>query len=96
VPSHSSYVLFLQLLSRGSTDVPALLAEVTQAWEATATVETSTWEAATVWDSATLRVKDVEDQASLAESVAPERVSRAEAENATALASAHEDDEFSV
>jgi hypothetical protein len=30
--SHFSYVLFPQLSSRGSVDVPVLLAEVTQAW----------------------------------------------------------------
>jgi hypothetical protein len=50
-------------------------------------------EAAAVWDSATLHAKDVEDQATQAEMVAPERVSRVKAENATALAFAHEDDE---
>jgi hypothetical protein len=34
--SHSSYILFLQLLSQGSADVPALLVEVTRAREAAA------------------------------------------------------------
>jgi hypothetical protein len=42
-------------------------------------------------DSAALRVKDVEDRAALAEMVALEKVSRVEVENATTLASAHED-----
>jgi ketosteroid isomerase-like protein len=43
------------------------------------------------WDSAALRVKDVEDWAALVEREALERVSRVKAENATVLASAHED-----
>jgi hypothetical protein len=33
----ASYVLFPQLLSQGSVNVPVLLVEVTQAWEATTT-----------------------------------------------------------
>jgi hypothetical protein len=37
--SHSSCVFFLQLLSQGSTYVPALLVEVTRAREATAAVQ---------------------------------------------------------
>jgi hypothetical protein len=64
--------LFPQLLSRGSVDVPTLLAEVTQSWEAATVVEvahiaamlvaeTSAWEASTMQDSATLRVMDAED-----------------------------------
>jgi hypothetical protein len=98
----SSCVLSLQLLSRGSVDVPTLLAEVTWDWEAitaaratrvvaVVSVETSAQEAATVWDSAALHVKDVEDRATLAERVALERVLRVETENAAALASASED-----
>jgi hypothetical protein len=43
------------------------------------------------WDSATLHVKDARDWATLAEREALERVSRVEVENATPLASAHED-----
>jgi hypothetical protein len=57
------------------------------------TVEASTREAIAAWDSIALRVKDVEDQDALVEREALERVSRAEAENATALASAREDAE---
>jgi hypothetical protein len=52
----------------------------------TLTTETSAYEAIAAWDSAALHVKDVEGQAALAG-----RVSRAEAENVTALTSAHED-----
>jgi hypothetical protein len=37
--SHPFYVLFLQLLSWGSADVPMLLVEVTRAWEAAAIAE---------------------------------------------------------
>jgi hypothetical protein len=37
--SHPFCVLFLQLLSWGSADVPMLLVEVTRAWEAAATAE---------------------------------------------------------
>jgi hypothetical protein len=77
-------------------DVPALLVEVTQTWEAAAAVEaarvmvvlvveTSAQEAAMVWDSIALCVKDVEDQSTLAEGVALEKVSGVEAENATTL-----------
>jgi hypothetical protein len=66
---HSSCVLFPQLLSRGSVDVPVLLAEVTQAQEAVAVVEathvmtmlaakTSAQEPTVVWDSTALRVRD--------------------------------------
>jgi hypothetical protein len=82
--------------------VPTLLAEVTRAWEATATVEathiavvlatqTSTQEATVTWDSATLRVNDVEDQASLTEREALETVLRVEVENVMALAFACKD-----
>jgi hypothetical protein len=53
-------------------DVPTLLAEVTQSWEAATVVEvahiaamlaaeTSAWEASTMQDSATLCVMDAED-----------------------------------
>jgi hypothetical protein len=83
-------------------DVPALLAEVTRAWEAAATVkttpvtailavDTSTQEVATVRDSVALHAKDAEDWATLAEREALEKVWRVEAENAMALASTHED-----
>jgi hypothetical protein len=99
---HSSRVLFPQLLSQGSTDVPVLRVEVTWVQEAAAAVEdarvvamlvveTSAWEPTTAWDSATLCVKDAEDQATLAEREALERVLRAEMENAVVLASARED-----
>jgi hypothetical protein len=75
-------------------DVPALHADVTQAREAAATVETAcvaatlavetfVRETAVAWDSAALRVKDADDRSTLAEREALERVSRAEAENAT-------------
>jgi hypothetical protein len=50
-------------------------------------------EATVAWDSATFRVKDVEDWIALAEKEALERVSKAEAENATVLASASKDTE---
>jgi hypothetical protein len=100
--SHFFYVLFPRLLSRGSVDVPALLAEVTQVWEIAiaaeatrATVilatEASAQETVVAWDSTNLRVKDAEDWAALAEREALERVSRVAAENATTLASTHED-----
>jgi hypothetical protein len=70
-------VLFLQLLSQGSTDVPALLAEVARVWEAVTTAEaacivavhaaeTCAQEAAMSWDSAVLHVKNAEDRATLA------------------------------
>jgi hypothetical protein len=63
--SYFSYVLCPQLLSLGSTDVPAFLAKLTRAREAiiaveaaraaaVLAVETSTQEATTVWDSTTL------------------------------------------
>jgi hypothetical protein len=75
---HFSCVLFMQLLSQGSTDVPAQLAEVTRVQEAAAAAEathvvamlateTSTREAAAAWDSTALCAKDVNDQATLAE-----------------------------
>jgi hypothetical protein len=75
---HPSYALFLQLFSRGNMDVPELLAEVTQAREATIVaeaarivamlvVETSAREASAAWDSATLHVRDAVDRAALAE-----------------------------
>jgi hypothetical protein len=100
--SHPSCVLFPQLLSWGSMDVPALLAEVTRAREAATAaevarvatvlaVETPIREPATAWDSATHRVKDAEDQTALEKREAIERVSRADAENITTLASTHED-----
>jgi hypothetical protein len=53
--------------------------------------ETSTWDVVTARDSTALRVKDAEDRAALAEREPLERVSRAEAVNATTLASACED-----
>jgi hypothetical protein len=53
--------------------------------------KTSIHEAAAARDITTLRVKDTEDRASLMEREAQERVSTMEAENAVALASAHED-----
>jgi hypothetical protein len=67
---HSSCVLFPHLLSQGSADVPALLAEETRAQEvarvmAMLVAKTSTREAATARDSAALRGKDAEDQAAL-------------------------------
>jgi hypothetical protein len=37
--SHFSYVLFMQLLSQGSADVPALLVEMARAREAATTIE---------------------------------------------------------
>jgi hypothetical protein len=57
--------MFMQLFFWGSADVPALLAEVTQAYEAAAAAEsacvmtmlaaeTSAREAAAAWESATL------------------------------------------
>jgi hypothetical protein len=71
-----SCILFLQLLSRGSADVPTLLAEVTREWEAAAAAEatrtavvlaakTLDQEAAAARDNATLCVKDAEDRAAL-------------------------------
>jgi NADPH-dependent ferric siderophore reductase len=56
-------------------------------------IETSPREATTMQDSATLHVQDAKDRASLAEREALEWVSKAEMENATVLASAHEDAE---
>jgi hypothetical protein len=99
---HSSCILFPQLLSQGSADVPVLLAKVVRAQEvATAmeatrvtamlAAETSTREAVAVWDGSALCVNDAEDCVALAEREALERVSRAEAENAATLASTHED-----
>jgi hypothetical protein len=69
-------VVFLQLLSQGSRDVPTLLAEVTLVQEATTATEvtrvmavhgakTSTQEVVAAWDSGTLRVKDVDDWATM-------------------------------
>jgi hypothetical protein len=66
--------LLPQLLSQGITDVLMLLAEVTQAWEATANAEAtrivamlaaeiSAQEDAAAWYNAALHVKDVEDRA---------------------------------
>jgi hypothetical protein len=94
--------LFLQLLSRGNTNMLALLAMVTQVRESAAAVEvtriaamlaakTSAREASAVWDTAALHVKDAVDRATLAEREALERMSRAKPENAMMLASAHED-----
>jgi hypothetical protein len=94
-------MVLLHLLSRGSTDMSALLAEVTRAWEAVAAVEAthittilaveiSAHEAAAAQDSAALRIEDVEDRAALAEREAWERVSRVDAENAMVLASTRE------
>jgi hypothetical protein len=92
----------MQLLSQGSVNVLVLLVEVTWVREAAATaeaacvttilaVETSTQEAAVAQNNAALHVKDAKDWATLEEREALERVSRVEAENTTALASAHED-----
>jgi hypothetical protein len=53
--------------------------------------ETSTWDVVMARDSTALRVKDAEDRAALAEREPLERVLRAEAVNATALASTCED-----
>jgi hypothetical protein len=100
--SHSLLCLFLQHLSRGSSDMPALHVEVTQAWEAAAAtdaahiaavlaVETSAQEAATAQDSAAIHMKDAEDRAALVKVEALERVSRVEVEKAMALASTPED-----
>jgi hypothetical protein len=94
-------VLHPQLLSHRSADVTTLPAEVTRACEAVADVEATcdvaalaaevfACEATAAQDNATLRVKDAEDWTALAEREALERVSRAEAKNATTLASAHE------
>jgi hypothetical protein len=98
--------LFPQLLCWGSVDVPALLAELTHAWEAShimrliwvslktmLATETSARQAAAAWDNAALRIKNAEDRAALMEGVALERISRAKAENAAALASTREDAE---
>jgi hypothetical protein len=82
--------------------VPVLQAEVTQSWEAVATVkathvvvvlavETSAQEATVVRDSTALHVRDAEDRATPEEREALERVSRMEAENTVVLASSHED-----
>jgi hypothetical protein len=60
------------------------------------TIETSAQEADAALDSTTLCVKDAEDRATIAEREARERVSRMEAENAAALACAHEDAEALV
>jgi hypothetical protein len=91
-----AYVLHPQLLSQSSADVPALQAEVTWAREVVPDMlaaHTTAMLAAAVQDNATLHVKDAEDQATIAQREVLEWVSRAEAENATALASAHEDSE---
>jgi hypothetical protein len=96
--------MFQQLLSWGSVDVLALLAEVTQAREAAAAVEATrivvvpaeeafTQDAAVGQDNAALHAKNAEDRAALAESEELVRVSRVEAENAAALSSTHEDAE---
>jgi hypothetical protein len=75
--------------------MPALLAEVTRAWEAAIAVvfaaESSTQEAVAARDNAALCVKDKEDRAALAERVVLENISRVEAENAKVLASIRED-----
>jgi hypothetical protein len=81
--------------------VPMLLAEVTRAREAAATVEashvaavlvteTSAWEVTMAWESIIAHVKDVEDRATLAKRVAQERVSKMEVESITTLVSARE------
>jgi hypothetical protein len=57
------------------------------------TAKVSAQESAAAADSVTLRVKDAEDRVALAKREALEHVSRAEAENATTLASAREDAE---
>jgi hypothetical protein len=69
---------FLQFLSRGSADVPALLVEVSREREAATTMEvahvamvlatkTFAQEAAAAHDSTTIRVKDAKDRAALVE-----------------------------
>jgi hypothetical protein len=99
--SHPSGILFPQLLSRASADVPALLAVVTRAREvatamettrvvAVLATETSIREATVTWNNATLHVKDVEGRATLAKGDTLERVSRVKAENVEDLASACE------
>jgi hypothetical protein len=56
-------------------------------------IEALAWEAATAWDGATLHIKDGEDRATLVERGALELVPWVEAENSTALTSAHDDTE---
>jgi hypothetical protein len=83
--SHFSCVLFPQLLSQGSMDVPALLAEVARPQEVAIAAEatratamlpakTSAWEVVATRDSVALHVRDAEDRATLAEREALERV----------------------
>jgi hypothetical protein len=99
--------LFLQHLSWGSTDVPALWAEVTLAWEAATAVETacfavvlvvetSAQKAAMTHDSVVAQVKDAEDRAALTEREAQERVSRVEVESAATQPSTREEIESLV
>jgi hypothetical protein len=100
-PSHPLLYSFLKHLSQGSTDVPTMQADVTQARDAAAAAEathvmvvlaaeTSAHEAATTWDSTSICIKDVEDRSTLVEREARKRVSRVEMENIVMLASAHE------
>jgi hypothetical protein len=73
-----------------------LQADVTWAREAipdAQSAHTTATLTAAVQDNATRHVKDAEDRAALAEREVLEWVSKSEAENATALASAHEDSE---
>jgi hypothetical protein len=81
-----------------------LLAEVARVLEEAAVVEvahvmaalaaeTSAQEATAALDSTALHVEDADDQTALVEREALEMVLRVEAENATALVSAHEDAE---
>jgi hypothetical protein len=76
--SHFSYVLFMQLLSQGSADVPALLVEMARAREAATTievarvaamltVEASALEAIAARHSAAFNLGDAEDLAALVE-----------------------------
>jgi hypothetical protein len=85
-------------------NVPKLQVEVTQSREADADAEAahvaaalaakiSAQEAVAARDSAAILLKDAKDRATLVERKAREMVSRVEVENATALASAHEDAE---
>jgi hypothetical protein len=96
------HVLFLQLLSQGSTDFTVQEAKVTQACEAITAAEAahaaamlaaeiSTWEATAARGRANLCIKDAEDQATLVKRDALERVSRVEAENSAALSYARAD-----
>jgi hypothetical protein len=79
----SSCVLFPQLLSWGSVDVPALLEEVTQAREATTTLEATRVAAILAVDTSAQEATAARDSATPAERKTLETVSRAEVENGT-------------